>query len=109
MVNENLSLMAHEIFLKDYDERNMLYEFFQSVNRNLFEERKWKHLKSLDDWAYHSKEIAGIVADKGYDTSWCEETAKLLAARAWADGFYYFNDETDFVIEAVKTAKARSI
>lgn len=98
MISKDLSYL--DIFVKDLELKNKLYELLQKVNRDCWCAQNYVDMVPFDDNEYYAEQLHNLVNDYGVSEEpktyeWCEEAAKLFAARAWADGFYYWMDEPE--------------
>jgi len=107
MISKDLSYL--DIFVKDLELKNKLYKILQDVNRDLWIAQNLTDMVSFDDDEYYAEQIHSILEDYCADEyrpyEWCEEVAKLFAARAWADGFHYWMDEPTGVADTVRDWK----
>lgn len=100
MISKDLSYL--DIFVKELELKNKLYELLQKVNRDCWVAQNYVDMVSFDDNEYYAEQLHNLVNDYGVSEEpktyeWCEEVAKLFAARAWADGFHYWMNESEDV------------
>jgi len=109
MISKDLSYL--DIFVKDLELKNKLYKLLQTINRDCWIAQNLMDMVSFDDDEYYAEQLFNIVNDYDDGTlgpktyEWCEEVAKLFAARAWADGFHYWMDEPAGVADTVRDWK----
>lgn len=91
----------YEQFMKDFDDRENLYQAFQMINIDCYLAGKYSDMASFDDSEYYSCQIEALTEGTRSE-QWCDETANLFTARALADGFHYWAEEPEGIKEFVE-------
>lgn len=91
----------YEQFMKDFDDRENLYQTFQRINIDFYLKGRYSDMTSFDDVEFYSSRIESFTNGERSE-QWCIETANLFAARAWVEGFHYWVDEPDGIKELVE-------